>query len=74
MVDRDPAPQPHPRLPRRVVGANLPADFHLNAVAIGRAKADGQSGSRWATDEKAVRFLLNGLRRWQPKSREEPDR
>jgi hypothetical protein len=34
---------------------------------------DGQSDSRWATDEKAVRFLLNGLRRWQPKSRAEPD-
>lgn len=53
--------------------ATAPISRHLHAVAIGRAKVDGQSGSRWATDEKAVRFLLNGLRRWQPKSRAEPD-
>lgn len=57
------------RLPRRVVGANLPADFYLDAK-----EAVGPTGGRWSFDEKAMRFLLNGLRRWQPKSREEPPR
>ena len=55
------------------VTRTAPISRHRHALAIGRAKVDGQSDSRWATDEKAVRFLLNGLRRWQPKSRAEPD-
>lgn len=62
------------KLLRRVVGVNLPSDFYLNAVLVGRAKVDGQAGIHWSTDEKATRLLLNGLRRWRPKSREEPQR
>lgn len=65
--------EPPPRLPRRVVGANLPADF-LDWPAAGRPRPAGRADRGWSTDEKAVRFLLNGLRRWQPKTREEPER
>lgn len=55
------------------MGANLPAGF-LHASASRGVGAADQGGRGWSTDEKAVRFLLNGLRRWQPKSREEPER
>ena len=44
-------------LPKRMIGANLPADAYLTAAPAGRASRHPPC------DDKVLRLLLNGLRR-----------
>jgi hypothetical protein len=50
-------------LPRRMIGANLPQDAYLTATAAGPSRSHPPD-DRWSDDDKAIRLLLNGLRRW----------
>lgn len=53
-----------PPLPRRMIGANLPAEAHHHATTAGRARIPDPADVHWSHDERAIRLLLNGLRRW----------
>lgn len=48
-------------LPRRMIGANLPAEAYLTAGPTDRARVRPPYGP---CDDKTLRLLLNGLRRW----------
>lgn len=45
-------------LPKRMIGANLPAEAYLTAAPEDRARMHPPC------DDKVLRLLLNGLRRW----------
>jgi hypothetical protein len=55
-----------PRLPRRVVGVNLPSEAYTTRY-VGRAQVPDH---HYRTDVASVRILLNGLRKWQPNNTE----
>jgi hypothetical protein len=46
-----------------MIGANLPHDAYLTAAATGHSRSHPPD-DRWSDDDKVVRLLLNGLRRW----------
>jgi hypothetical protein len=46
-----------------MIGANLPAAAYLTASATGHTGAHPPD-DHWRDDDKVVRLILNGLRRW----------